>query len=810
MYRCSGNAINGIRLHSLKGRHRYCSRSCSVLALFEGALRLDLPGGRECSASGEGVFWLPPGAEAVVSAGGEEPAVLLVMRQDPVFVLESPAGEALLSTCFGSDRDASLLGLLPVLRELAEFASPDADPGCLRAGSLLLSFLDQLGSLLPTGQEDGGPELRDAGRKLKNPALVSWMRQGLRGPVSLQEAAERCGLTPQYLASFFRKTMGCTLLEYMGRRKADLALRCLARAGLSAEDAAAAVGFRSVAAFEKSVRAAAGQGWAEVMAARPCLTEDFPAETVVPDTALPRRTGQILPAGHGAARPLPASARLLPPVFADCSGAKEELSDSWRMIINVGPAHAMSSEKLRFQLREMRARVPFVYARFYQILDLVTLQKSGGRVLFDFEQCFQLLDFLRSVGFLPMLELGHVDYRPVPGIAADYYMRSDMDIATYLRREQEILPEFIRAVCNRYGRAYVGKWLFEFHFSFTSDREFTFHQFLQQYRKMERSIRALIPEAGVGGCGFTVSVSEKTLSSLYEMIAASGVRMDFLSFHVNGITSEKARTEEKLFLASSPLFVDRRLDRILALTEVHFPGVPLYVTEYGFAHYTESFLSDSVFQSTFICRFLNRCMDRFAGLGCYMLSDISLLRGRSEEMFFGGSGLFNCSSLLKPSGYAFRFFSLLGSTVLARGEDYLVTGRSLYSFQILTFRHADISPELCGSPAAEDVLAYEQSLVENGPPEERSFRISGAIPGLYLKKTFRLHPEAGNVLSLWKKQAPDIHSINGYELWFFEHAAYPDINIESVSVDDSGVISVSAEVRPLETALILFDHITQI
>ena len=799
------DAVISLNLHSLNRAYDYCSPFYTAAVLLDGRISV-LEAGNTHSASGAGLFLLPCGTRVRFIPEPSGSAVLLVLELHPFYAAESEQRGILLTRVLTSAEYPALQGAASPLRELAVLRGGNGTPSPLSVRRCLITFLEEISRAAPIHADsaaEAGPaavpdRLRDIREYLmKNPGHSA----------NLQETARAIGVTPQYLSSYFRKKEGCTFLDYASRLKAASAGAWFGASLCGAEETAGLFGFRTVPAFEKSIRIVFGCGWDEYRAGMAVPRVPLPASTVRSDIF-------SLIEMEKAPSPDPPSPNTLPvrfghsvsPVQADVSSPAGTRSDSWNMIINLGPFYALASERVRSQIAEARKIAGFKYVRIYQFLDLVTTYELNGNIHFDFGICFWSIDYLRSLGYLIFADLGYTDYRPALGIVNNYYLESDADISTYYRKELEILPKFLRAACNRYGRSTVGSWIFELHFSFTRDREFTFHQFLQCYRRFEKVIHDCVPGCRFGGCGFATSLSETTFRSVFDMLEAEQVRMDFLSFHGNAITSEKARNEEKLVLARDPDILERRLHAALRIAGLYYPSLPVYLTEFGFAHYMEHYLNDSVFQCAFILRFLNSCEDRVRGIGYHILSDLPTLLGRQVTMFFGASGLFNTSSLLKPAGYAYSLKALMGQTLLSRGDDYCVTCRSRYNFQVLIFDCVSIPQKLAEDGSVESVMAFERSFSGTHGRREKAFRIRGAIPGVYLVKTYRVSPDHGNILALWSEQARNILTVSGRELRFFEHVSYPATAVTSHTVGPDGVIDITAETGPLECLMILIDY----
>ncbi|WP_353095785.1 helix-turn-helix domain-containing protein [Tissierella praeacuta] len=76
-----------------------------------------------------------------------------------------------------------------------------------------------------------------------------------------------------------------------------------------------------------------------------------------------------------------------------------------------------------------------------------------------------------------------------------------------------------------------------------------------------------------------------------------------------------------------------------------------------------------------------------------MTDEISKETILNNDTFFGGNGIFTSNYLKKPSYYAYMLLSLLGDTVIDKGEGYIVT-KSEDGYQIMLFNPIEIDEEI--------------------------------------------------------------------------------------------------------------------
>ncbi|HCI74633.1 MAG TPA: hypothetical protein DHV42_08895 [Lachnospiraceae bacterium] len=805
--------IRALDLYQSEGIRRFCHPSCTILSPVSGHLRVRFPGSAGSSESvrtydgflsesGESlhnseVILIPCGSRVELFCEGL--SSYLVLQLSPAFLMEAFSKEPLLSETISSAQKPALTQILPDLFALLPLYQDSPERNRLEINRLLFSLLGGLDRvLLP--QAEGAARMSPAPSS-RQESVDSYIAAHIEKQISLQETAKACGLTPQYLSSFFQKSMNCTFMEYVNRIKAQKAHDWFLRSDLSAEDVCAIVGFKTYSAFCKSMEARYQKSWETL---RSEVAPDFvrlPAEEIVrnpPSTLYP--VTKPLDEGTLAHKPV---YQIRKETIQAQTRPDKPFPTSWKMILNVGSADSIFFEPFLRKLNEFNRIVSFRYCRMYGLFQLVTVYSSGSRMYYGFELIFQNLDSIINAGLIPFLDIG---FRQFPGhrnpLSSFAFNSDPADV--YYEKLFLILPEFLKAASNRYGRGAVEKWRLEFHFSYQNNRSFTFWQFLSAFRKIEEAARKVLPNVRIGGFGFDAGLREDKLQNMLDQLKSSGCRMDFLSMHVNGLilpegncsfryTTDENEPARRVFVASR-------------LLRNCYPSLPVYITEFGFAHFVKSALNDSLFQAPFVLRFFTENAGRVDGIGYHMMDDLGDYERPAEREFFGGAGLFSTHGLRKPSYYAFSFLSRLGNSVLSMTRNHILTARSRFNYQLVAFHYRHI-PDTPGQYKTEDeVRFFEKKCAEAADRLLLQFCISGAAPGTYLTKIIRMSPDVGSLHKLWLYHASSLNSLDEPDYQFFRGFALPEVSAAPLSVPASGKLTVEVLLAPLETVLMLIDR----
>ncbi len=95
----------------------------------------------------------------------------------------------------------------------------------------------------------------------KDPILakvLEYLGRNFNADVSVAEAADLVGLSPNYLSALFRRRMGRTISDHIARLRMEEAMRLLRKGGISVADAAHAVGYADLRFFAKKFKAITG------------------------------------------------------------------------------------------------------------------------------------------------------------------------------------------------------------------------------------------------------------------------------------------------------------------------------------------------------------------------------------------------------------------------------------------------------------------------------------------------------------------------------------------------------------------------
>ncbi|WNS43999.1 GH39 family glycosyl hydrolase [Paenibacillus sp. MMS20-IR301] len=648
--------------------------------------------------------------------------------------------------------------------------------------------------------------------------ICSYMLANYRQPLTLNEVAERHYVSVPYLSKSFKKEMGLTFSEYLNQIRLNHALAQLLYTDQHITRIALDSGFPSLTAFNRVFRetyqltpsqyrkgeqesrlGAAGGG-----------TPELPETGLAPGELENLLTG-LAPEEAPAVRvqAAPEQARSYKRV--------------WKEIINIGYARDLLNSDLQEQLQLIRSELGFSYARVWGIFsdEMMIEDPAEPETGYNFSNLDKLLDTLIRNNLRPYLELG--DKPKLIQKNAGHKM-GRAPVRPRHREPEEwkrLIRSFLIHCINRYGSEEVESWYFELWHS--SKHAFIFEgveqmvsagyqpeemgqwfdEYFIRYDQTWREMKELLPGARLGGCGLSMDLEGRFLPLLLERWSRREITPDFLSVYLypyefttpaGGETPVFAHSADEQWIVHTIQAVRQ------SLAEHGLEQLPLHVSEWNFSISNRDHLNDSIFKASYILKNMTEVLDEKVLMGYWLYSDIFSEFRDSKRLLYGGAGLISKNGIRKPAYYAFAFLNRMGKQLIARGRDYLLTGRSSDRYQLLSFhyRHSGLD----GYPGTdlEQLPGELEQAGSHSTPLVRKFRLEGLKDGSYRLKRSCVSNERGCILREWNKFG-NVHDIRPDEIMFLKQICVPDISVEHVEVRN-GWIELNSSLRPHEVSLI--------
>ncbi len=772
---------------------------------------------------------------AQVTMGGE----LFIAHTDDVFSVEAQAGCHCLGTdctlaSIGFDQhffertlpaprhpdflcNSAVLGDSPAydaLRHLIAQLIKNNTDGLLgyelRNWSLVYTLMDVMYQNFKV--EDSEARHRNAHRYTARMAEIGRIiNEGYRENLSLGELADRVHLSAPYLSMFIEKQFGMTFLNLLTRVRLNHATDALLKTGDTIETISQNAGFPNSYAFVQAFKKEYGT--------LPSLYRRQSEEKPHSDAAVRPIEQHDYMAGLKKYLDKPSADTALSSVslraVVSAGETRGTLLHTWRDLVGVTRANALLTADVQALLARMQNEIGFSYVRFNGIFsdDMhVYAEDTSGRPVFSFAHVDKALDFLRTVGLRPMIQLGFMP---------EALSRTRKLIFGYSVGEPASLEKwcalteaFLKHVLARYGSDEVHKWRFSlWHQPDTPENMYGFSSTDAFFRFWEATyhtvkgcdarLRLLIPP--------TFYVLQEHYENWYipflRRCREHGCMPDGLCFHYYDTTFTEALGDRKPFGFAMPMMLRSSTDGLRQFIDhvqaerrdLRCESLPIYLTEWNSTPSQQDLLNDTCFKACYIVKGILENYDCIASFGYWSLTDWMGEAPQPEHLFFGGLGLFTSNGIPKASYYAFTLLKELGGELLGKGDGWFVTKRD-DGFSIMLYHYRHFS-NLYALGERFD-MTFTDRYTPFMPEQQLDVHLSiKGVPGkAYTVTETVLNRHSGSSFDLWVSMgAMDV--LTDCELRTLAARSMPAINKYEISTADH-TIALDALLDMLEVRLI--------
>lgn len=789
--------ISSLDLYQLYGDIQMCMYGYTIVFILENSVSLKINEKEEpVKVKSKDFIFIPPGKKIFIES--EDPAGCLVLELNPEFLLDKVEMESFWDAPFTSEMHFGLSNIINDFMRLSYLYFTQKN----HMEYLIISHIYSLTQIIKNifFCEPRLSHSDSYGEKFKQ--IYKYISNHIYESFQLQKVAKEIGWTPQYLASYFQKNFGCTFLEYINCCKVKKALKWIHYTMLSDIEITEVFSFKSVSVFRKYILQFEGKTMDEIRKQNKVLEEEhrLDAYATISDLSYYEKFfGDYIQ----------------PENFHSYTSSNTELftfkyeninifPETWKFILNVGYAYQMSDPRMRNQLYNIQKKVQFRYGRIYRPLDLVRCYVQDETTFYNFESIFRVLDYFQELQLTPFLEIGYKDAKIHTRFTETYIISEEEKIEHYYNKVLQILPHFVRACCNRYGMEAVEEWKFSVYYDTVWEVEkaveFTFWKYINYYNRIYDIVKQYVPKCCIGGLDFNVYVSSDNLKGKLEQLILYNTTFDFISLSVYGGINSGNKTH----LSLDPYYtVISTIDAVKTIRE-YYSDLPIYVSEFSFCYTSRNYLNDTVFQSCYIAHYICNIMSFVQGIGYFTMSDISVQYSDSDELLFGGNGIYNYAGIRKPAFYTYSFFNQLGNKLIGKTQNAVITADSHFSFQGIFYHYVHINKNAAYSERNIELLTTPEKMFERAKDKVLHFQIRNVIPGKYLFKCYTINLNNGNLLREWAK-CKTIYRLKESDLSFFECLSEPKTTLYNLKVSENGILDFTVRLQPMELKLILMD-----
>lgn len=410
-------------------------------------------------------------------------------------------------------------------------------------------------------------------------------------------------------------------------------------------------------------------------------------------------------------------------VHADVSQVTSPHAQSPLRVVGAGRANEGLRADWQAQLSTVQSEIGFHYLRMHGILcdDMgVYTEDKQGNPQFNFQYIDSLYDALLKLHIRPFVELGFMPSKLASGDTTIFWWKGNTSKPKDPAKWAALIRALIDHWKERYGEDEINQWYFEVwnEPDLSGFWPYSLDDYFSLYKSTAEAIRAECRECRIGGPATAVPYAGE--QAFEKWIVANPEPIDFISSHAYGVKQGFLDTDGSAgtVLDPDPDSVSGRMRhsrKLLNATPLH--NLELHFTEWSSAYTPTDYMHDQYHQASFILDKVRRAAPYVDSMSYWTFTDIFEENGPRFTPFHGGFGMINLEGIKKPSFYAFKFLSMLGTSDVqtsdseSQANESWITTSSDGSIQALLWDYSPVVP-----PAGKtDQVFYKQEL----PPTDK-------------------------------------------------------------------------------------------
>lgn len=394
-------------------------------------------------------------------------------------------------------------------------------------------------------------------------------------------------------------------------------------------------------------------------------------------------------------------------VTADINNQGKILHHYAQTVCCVGTARDILNADIQAMLRRLQNEIHYKYIKFHGMfcddMQLFNIDRSGKPYL-SFIMLDKAMDFLRSIGLKPLLQLSFMPEQLASDLQrTNFYLKYNVSPPKDMDLWCDMVRETIEHYIDRYSLEEVQQWLFcVWNEPDTSPDMFGFYKdedFFELYRKTYETVKSINKDFvfGTPSLMLVADTPRRWDMAFFEYCRTHDCIPDFLNLHYYDDTIEQLNialgsTETRAnILNTNENAFSEFLDTIYRELPTYFgKEVPVYMTEWNLTVNHRNLMNDTCFKACYLAKNLLENYDRLHAFGYWSLSDFILEQQIPNQLFHGGLGMFTYNGIPKAPFYMFKYLSRLGDVCISQGEGWFIT-RTKHQIQIALYNYEHYS-----------------------------------------------------------------------------------------------------------------------
>jgi xylan 1,4-beta-xylosidase len=459
-------------------------------------------------------------------------------------------------------------------------------------------------------------------------------------------------------------------------------------------------------------------------------------------------------------------------IHADLSHVTGPHSPVPLRVVGAGRASEGLRADWQEQLAIVQKEIGFKYLRMHGLLcDEMGVygEDKQGNPEFNFQYVDSLYDALLRMHIRPFVELGFMPTKLASGNTTVFWWKGNTSLPKDPAKWAALIQALINHWKERYGEDEINQWYFEV-WNEPDIRGFwphTLEEYFSLYKTTSEAIRAVCAKCRIGGPASAVPYAAE--EAFEKWIVENPEPIDFISVHAYGVKQgflDEDGTAGTI-LNPDPDAVSGRMQHSRELMNATpLKNLELHFTEWSSAYTPTDYMHDQYHQASFILDKVKRATPYVDSMSYWTFTDIFEERGPRFTPFHGGFGMMNLQGIKKPSYYAFKFLSMLGTDDVTTDDNQSwITKSKDGSVQALLWDYSPVVP-----PAGKtDQVFYKQEL----PPTDKGqltldianipngkYRVAVYQIGYKHNDAFTAYVEMGSPRQLMRAQVDALNKVS--------------------------------------------------
>lgn len=352
------------------------------------------------------------------------------------------------------------------------------------------------------------------------------------------------------------------------------------------------------------------------------------------------------------------------------SGAEAFFHNNVDFCIGTGRMGLALTQEYQEQLKLVQEEIGFRHIRGHGLFcdDMAIYheyEEDGIRKAeYNYTYLDRVMDFYRSVGLRPFLELGFMPGKLARGTQTIFYWKGNTTPPRDYGVWCDMVQNLLRHLMDRYGAEEVVTWPVEV-WNEPNLRGFWENADMQEYFRLFHgtfnAVKAVDNRFRVGGPAVCGGTDEVWIRAFMEYCSENKIAVDFVTRHHYTIEQPECvgHYDYVKLMDAGEGFANLRTSRDIIDSFAAYQDLPIHITEFNTSYTPRSVIHDTNLNAAFIAHQLSRLGDGNASYSYWTFGDVFEEQGVPFTPFHGGFGLVADGCIPKPTFWTFVFYKKL-------------------------------------------------------------------------------------------------------------------------------------------------------